>query len=135
MKKNVIVITGGAGFIGSSLIKYFVKNKFKEKIISIDNYSTGNKKNHIKNIKVKYLKGENKNIDKLLKAYKHKIKVIYHFGEFSRIYQSFIENKKCFDYNIHQTLQVIEFARNNKIKIIYSATSSNLGNKGEDENL
>ena len=135
MKKNVIVITGGAGFIGSSLIKYFVKNKFKEKIISIDNYSTGNKKNHIQNIKVKYLKGENKNIDKLLKAYKNKIKVIYHFGEFSRIYQSFIEHKKCFDYNIHQTLQVIDFAKNNKIKIIYSATSSNLGNKGKDENL
>ena len=49
MKKNIIVVTGGAGFIGSSLIKYFVENKFKEKIISIDNYSTGNKKNHVQN--------------------------------------------------------------------------------------
>ena len=49
MEKNIIVVTGGAGFIGSSLIKYFVENKFKEKIISIDNYSTGNKKNHLQN--------------------------------------------------------------------------------------
>ena len=135
MKKNIIVVTGGAGFIGSSLIKYFVENKFKEKIISIDNYSTGNKKNHVQNNNVKYLKSENKNINKLLKLYKDKIKVIFHFGEFSRIYQSFIKYKQCFDYNIHHSLQVIEFAKNNNVKIIYSATSSNLGNKGADENL
>ena len=135
MKKNIIVVTGGAGFIGSSLIKYFVENKFKEKIISIDNYSTGNKKNHVQNNNVKYLKGENKNINKLLKLYKDKIKVIFHFGEFSRIYQSFIRYKECFDYNIYHSLQVIEFAKNNNIKIVYSATSSNLGNKGADENL
>ena len=135
MKKNIIVITGGAGFIGSSLIKYFIKNKFKEKIISIDNYSTGNKKNHLQHNNIKYLKGENKNINKLLKSYKNKIKVIFHFGEFSRIYQSFIKYKECFDYNIHHSSQVIEFAKNNNIKIIYSATSSNLGNKGADENL
>ena len=135
MKKNIIVITGGAGFIGSSLIKYFIKNKFKEKIISIDNYSTGNKKNHFQNNNVKYVNGENKNINKLLKSCKNKIKVIFHFGEFSRIYQSFIKYKECFDYNIHHSSQVIEFAKNNNIKIIYSATSSNLGNNGEDENL
>ncbi len=84
---------------------------------------------------IKYLKGENKNINKLLKSYKNKIKVIFHFGEFSRIYQSFIKYKECFDYNIHHSSQVIEFAKNNNIKIIYSATSSNLGNNGEDENL
>jgi len=135
MKKNIIVITGGAGFIGSSLIKYFVKKKLKEKIISIDNYSTGSKKNHSQNNKVKYIKGENKNINKLLKLYKNNIKVIFHFGEFSRIHQSFIKYKECFNYNILQSLQVIEFAKNNNIKIIYSATSSNLGNNGNDENL
>ncbi len=135
MKKNIIVVTGGAGFIGSSLIKYFVKKKLKEKIISIDNYSTGSKKNHSQNNKVKYIKGENKNINKLLKLYKNNIKVIFHFGEFSRIHQSFIKYKECFNYNILQSLQVIEFAKNNNIKIIYSATSSNLGNNGNDENL
>ena len=55
MKKNIIIITGGAGFIGSALIKYFIKSKLKEKIISIDNYFSGSVKNHIKSKRVKYL--------------------------------------------------------------------------------
>ena len=135
MKQNYILITGGAGFIGSSLIKYLTNLKIKEKIISIDNYSSGYKKNHIKNKNVKYIKGQNKDIEILLKKYKKKIKVIFHFGEFSRIYQSFKNYKKCFDYNIHHSSKVIEFAKDNKIKLIYSATSSNLGNNGKDENL
>jgi UDP-glucose 4-epimerase len=135
MKKNYILITGGAGFIGSSLIKYFIDLKIKEKIISIDNYSSGYKKNHIKNRNVKYIKGQNRDIEFLLNKYKKKIKVIFHFGEYSRIFQSFKNYKKCFDYNIHHSSKVIEFAKNNKIKLIYSATSSNLGNNGKDENL
>ena len=53
--KNIIVVTGGAGFIGSNLIKYLSK-KTDFKIISVDNYSTGSKKNHIKHKNVKYIK-------------------------------------------------------------------------------
>ncbi|WP_440676907.1 NAD-dependent epimerase/dehydratase family protein [Candidatus Pelagibacter sp. HIMB1587] len=135
MNNKFIVITGGAGFIGSSLIKYLINLKIKEKIISIDNYSSGYKKNHIKNKNVKYIKGNNEDIEILLKKYKKNIKVIFHFGEFSRIYQSFKNYKKCFEYNIHHSSKVIEFAKDNKIKLIYSATSSNLGNNGKDENL
>ena len=135
MKKNIILITGGAGFIGSCLIKYLININVKYKIISIDNYSSGVKKNHLLSANVKYIKGENKNKNLLLKKYKKKIKVIFHFGEYSRIYQSFKNYKKCFEYNIHHSSKVIEFAKNNKIKIIYSATSSNLGNNGKDENL
>ena len=135
MNKKFIVITGGAGFIGSSLIKYLISLKIKEKIISIDNYSSGYKKNHVRNRNIKYIKGNNEDIETLLKKYKKKIKIIFHFGEFSRIYQSFKNYKKCFEYNIHHSSKVIEFAKDNKIKIIYSATSSNLGNSGKDENL
>ena len=135
MKKNIILITGGAGFIGSCLIKYLININVKYKIISIDNYSSGVRKNHFWSTNVKYIKGENKNIDTLLKKYKNKIKVIFHFGEYSRIFQSFKNYKECFEYNIHHSSKVIEFAKNNKIKIIYSATSSNLGNDGKDENL
>ena len=123
MKKNIIVVTGGAGFIGSSLIKYLIKIGVKEKIISIDNYSSGYVKNHIKNINVKYIKGENKNIETLLKIYKKKIKIIFHFGEFSRIYQSFKNYKKCFDYNIHHSSKVIEFAKDNKINFMIKNTA------------
>ena len=132
--KNIIVVTGGAGFIGSNLIKYLIK-KTKYKIISIDNYSTGTKKNHAIHKSVKYIKDKNINISKLLKNYKKRIKVIFHFGEFSRIYQSFLKPKECLDSNINNSFAVINFAKDNKIKIIYSATSSALGNNGKDENL
>ena len=132
--KNIIVVTGGAGFIGSNLIKYLIR-KTKYKIISIDNYSTGTKKNHAKHNNVKYIKDKNINISKLLKNYKKRIKVIFHFGEFSRIYQSFLKPKECLDSNINNSFAVINFAKDNKIKIIYSATSSALGNNGKDENL
>ena len=135
MNKNIILVTGGAGFIGSKLIEFLIKIKIKEKIISLDNYSSGYKRNHIINSKVKYIKGDNKNINVLLKKYKKKINIIFHFGEYSRIFQSFKNYKKCFEYNIHHSSKVIEFAKDNKIKIIYSATSSNLGNSGKDENL
>jgi len=131
--KNIIVVTGGAGFIGSNLIKYLLK-KTNLKIISLDNYSTGSKKNHINHKNVKYINGENINISKILKKYNNKIKVIFHFGEFSRIYQSFLNTKKCLNNNINNSFEVINFANDNKIKIIYSATSSALGNNGKDQN-
>ena len=131
--KNIIVVTGGAGFIGANLIKYLIK-KTKLKIISIDNYSTGSIKNHVKHKNIKYIKCENINISKKLKPYEKKIKVIFHFGEFSRVFQSFSDVKTCVNYNVYNSFEVINFAKDNQIKIIYSATSSNLGNNGKDEN-
>ena len=132
--KIYIVITGGAGFIGSNLIEYFIKNSDK-KIISIDNYFSGNKKNHILNHRVKYLKGNTKNIDILLKKYKSKIHSIFHFGEFARIFQSFKNFDTCFDSNTIGTKAVFKYCLDNKIKLIYSATSASLGNNGKDKNL
>ena len=132
--KNYILVTGGAGFIGSNLIKYLLK-KTKLKILSLDNYSTGLKKNHIKSNRIKYIKGENQNITKLIQSYRKNIKVIFHFGEFSRIYQSFLNYEECIRSNLKGSFEVVTFATKNKIKIIYSATSSMLGNDGKDENL
>jgi UDP-glucose 4-epimerase len=132
--KNIIVITGGAGFVGSNLISELLKFK-KFKIISIDNYSSGLSKNHIKNKRVKYLKGNTKNIEILLKSYIGKIHTVFHFGEFARIYQSFKKINDCFSSNIEGTPNVFNFALNNKIRLIYSATSASLGNKGKDMNL
>ena len=60
--KDIIVVTGGAGFVGSNLIEYFLK-KTNKKIISLDNYSTGSKKNHIKNTRIKYLNSETSKIN------------------------------------------------------------------------
>ena len=132
--KNHLIVTGGAGFVGSNLIEYFLK-KTSFKIISLDNYSSGSKKNHLKNNRVSYLRGDTKNIFKLLKNYKNKINSIFHFGEFSRIYQSFNKFNECFESNTIGSKSVFKFCLENKIRLIYSATSASLGNKGNDKNL
>jgi UDP-glucose 4-epimerase len=132
--KNILVVTGGAGFIGSNLISELLKFR-KFKIISIDNYSSGLSKNHINNKRVKYLKGSTKNIEILLKNYVDKIHSVFHFGEFARIFQSFEKINECFTSNIEGSSNVFNFALKNKIRLIYSATSASLGNKGEDMNL
>ena len=132
--KNFIVITGGAGFVGSNLIE-FLLNKTKYKIISLDNYSSGNKRNHIINSRVKYLKGNTSDINKLLSKYRKRIKSLFHFGEFARIYQSFRKFDECYQSNSIGSKAVFKFCLDNKIKLIYSATSASLGNKGSDKNL
>jgi UDP-glucose 4-epimerase len=132
--RNILVVTGGAGFIGTNLISELLKFK-KFRILSIDNYSSGFIKNHIKNKRVRYLKGSTKNIENLLRSCKGKIHSIFHFGEFARIYQSFKKINECFSSNIEGSSNVLNFALKNKIKLIYSATSASLGNSGKDMNL
>jgi UDP-glucose 4-epimerase len=132
--KNIIVVTGGAGFVGSNMIKYLIK-KTKFKIISVDNYSSGFRTNHVLNKKVKYINLNTRNIDTKLKKYKNKIHTIFHFGEFARIYQSFKKFNECFNSNSIGTKAVFNFCLENKIKLIYSATSASLGNNGKDKNL
>jgi UDP-glucose 4-epimerase len=133
MKKNTIVITGGAGFVGTNLITLLLR-KTKFKIISIDNYSSGFVKNHIRNKRVKYIKGDTRNIVKLLKKPKT-LNSVFHFGEFSRIYQSFMNMGDCINSNTIGSNAVFNFCLENNIKLIYSATSATLGNKGNDKNL
>ena len=133
MKKNNIIITGGAGFVGSNLINLLLK-KTKYKIISIDNYSSGLKKNHIKNKRVKYIKGDTRNISQIIKNSKN-IKCIFHFGEFARIYQSFLKMNECLNSNAIGSNAVFNYCLKNNIKLIYSATSASLGNSGRDKNL
>jgi len=134
LMKKIIVVTGGAGFIGSNLIELLIQ-KTKIIILSIDNYSTGSKKNHLKSPKVKYLDGSTINIFKILNKYKKNIISIFHFGEFARIYQSFKNFNECFDSNSIGTKEVFKFCLDNKIKLIYSATSASLGKGGNDKNL
>ena len=128
-----IIITGGAGFVGSNLINLLLE-KTNKNIISIDNYSSGSKKNHIKSKRVEYINSDTKDIFSILKNPK-KIDSIFHFGEFARIYQSFLKMDQCINSNSIGTNAVFNYCLTNKIKLIYSATSATLGNKGDDKNL
>ena len=132
-KNKKVLVTGGAGFVATNLIKLLLK-RTKYKIISIDNYSSGTKRNHIKNKRVKYIKGDTKDIFEIIKN-SHEINSVFHFGEFARIYQSFIRMNECISSNSLGTNAVFNYCLKNKIKLIYSATSASLGNGGNDKNL
>ena len=131
--KKLIIVTGGAGFVGSNLIRLLI-DKTKFKIISLDNYSSGTNKNHIQNKRIKYIKGDTKNISQIIKN-PNQVITVFHFGEFARIYQSFLKMNACIDSNSIGSNAVFNFCLKNKIKLIYSATSATLGNKGDDKNL
>ena len=132
--KNIILVTGGAGFVGCNLIKLLLKRTNK-KIVSLDNYSSGSKKNHIFDKRVKYIIGNTLEIEKKIFRFKKNIHSVFHFGEFSRIYQSFKNFDECYKSNSLGTNAVFKFCLHNNIKLIYSATSATLGNRGNDKNL
>ena len=132
--KKIIVITGGSGFVGSNMILLLL-NKTRYNIISIDNYSSGSIKNHINDKRIKYIKSDTKNIAKTLNKYKDKIHSLFHFGEFARIYQSFLKMNECINSNSVGSNEVFNFCLKNRIKLIYSATSATVGNNGNDKNL
>ena len=134
MIDKIIVVTGGAGFVGGNLIEKLLKDT-KYKIISVDNYSSGSIKNHIKDRRVSYIKDTTSNISNTLNKYKSRIHSIFHFGEFSRIYQSFLKMDECITSNSIGTHAVFNFCLSNKIKLVYSATSASIGNNGKDKNL
>lgn len=126
---NILVI-GGSGFIGSNLIENLLKQN-KYNIYCLDNYFTGTKNNHFDN--VKYIEGNSWDIDKFFPDIKFKI--IFHFGEYSRISTSFEDINILYDSILKGTPKVLEYCLKNNTKLIYSASSSKFGNNGEDENL
>ena len=124
MSKKKILVTGGAGFIGSHLCETLVKNRNLE-IYSLDNYFTGSVKNHVKG--VKYYEGNTSDIKKHIK---HDIDLIYHLGEYSRVEQSFSDIEKVWEFNKEGIFSVLEFCREKKAKIVYAGSSTKFGDGG-----
>jgi len=118
MNEKKILVIGGAGFIGSNLIKSLIKNK-KNKVVSLDNYSTGSIKNHFEN--VEYFNGEAKKINTIIKIKPH---LIFHLGEYSRVEKSFEDIDIVFDNNYLSIYPVLKFANDNQSKLIYCGSST-----------
>lgn len=119
--KKTILVTGGAGFIGSHLIEKLVKEK-NNKVISLDNYFNGSIDNHIKG--AEYIKGETKDIEKLIKQ---KPDIIFHLGEYSRVLTSFDDIDLVWRLNVLGTFKVLEFCKKNNIRLIYAGSSTKFG--------
>ena len=122
MKNKIILITGGAGFIGSHLCEELAKNNT---VYSLDNYFTGSIANHADN--VTYINGHTKNINEIIKF---KPDLLFHLGEYSRVEQSFDDIEKVWEFNKIGTFAVLEFVRKTGCKLIYAGSSTKFGDGG-----
>ncbi len=123
-----ILVTGGAGFIGSHLCEELVKNK-NNSVYSLDNYSTGTKKNHVEG--VTYIQGETKNIDNLIDF---NPEIVYHLGEYSRVEQSFDDIEKLWGSNKDGIFAILQFCRKHSSKLVYAGSSTKFGDGGIGRN-
>ncbi len=122
--KKIILVTGGAGFIGSNLCERLAKDDQSE-VYSLDNYFTGSVANHVEN--VTYIKGDTKDIASLVKFSPD---MVYHLGEYSRVEQSFDDIQKVWHFNKEGTFEVLEFVRKTGCKILYAGSSTKFGDGG-----
>jgi UDP-glucose 4-epimerase len=125
-KQKTILVTGGAGFIGSHLIERLVADP-ANRVISLDNYFTGKKENHIKG--AEYRRGHTKDIEKHIPETPD---IIYHLGEYSRTAIAMEEPGVVFDLNIVGTIAVLEFWRKKKCKLVYAGSSTKFADPRED---
>jgi len=133
MKK--VLITGGAGFVGSNLVKHLVKTHPNIEIMVLDNYFTGLAGNHLYEGNVKYINGNTWDICSMFETDEFEPDTVFHFGEYSRIVKSFDDINYVMKSNLRGTSEVLEYCRERGAKLIYSASSSKFGNDGKDENL
>lgn len=123
MKKRILV-TGGAGFVGSHLCERLAQDENND-VYSLDNYSMGSVNNHVE--KVTYIKGDTQNISELVNFSPD---MVYHLGEYSRVEQSFDDVQKVWEYNKNGTFAVLQFVRKSGCKILYAGSSTKFGDGG-----
>lgn len=124
---KTILVTGGAGHVGSHIIEQLVASYPDYKIISLDNYFNGSEKNHITG--AEYRKGHTKDVDSLIPETPD---IVYHLGEYARISPSFDDIEKVYDMNIIGTFAIVEFCRQRKVgKLVYAASSTKFAIEGD----
>lgn len=121
---NKILVTGGAGFVGSHLCERLAQDPMN-KVYSLDNYFTGSEDNHVPN--VHYIKGDTVDINKLVTFTPD---IVYHLGEYSRVEQSFDDIETVWRYNKDGIFAVLEFVRKAGCKILYAGSSTKFGDGG-----
>jgi len=133
---QTLLVTGGAGFVGTGLIKSLLADYPAAAIVSIDNYFTGVPENHVNDPRVTYLQGSTVDLAKIWsgQGLPHP-EIVFHLGEYSRIVQSFDDHDLTWEFNLHGTKEVVKFAAAAGAKLIYAGSSSKFGNDGQDENL
>ena len=124
MSQNKILVTGGAGFVGSHLCERLTKDT-NNKVYSLDNYFTGSEANHVPN--VTYIKGDTSDIASLVNFVPD---MVYHLGEYSRVEQSFDDIEKVWRYNKDGIFAVLQFVRKAGCKILYAGSSTKFGDGG-----
>ena len=133
MQNKNILITGGAGFVGSNLVKQINKRYPSSNITVLDNFFTGSRDAIPEEVNV--VQSSTWDIEKWFPKTKGTFDIVFHFGEYSRIVSSFEDIDYVLKTNLHGTTRVLEMCRHWGAKLIYSASSSKFGNNGEDENL
>jgi UDP-glucose 4-epimerase len=133
---QTLLVTGGAGFVGTNLIKALLADFPDAAIVSLDNYFTGSPANHSNDPRVTYLDGSTVDIAKIWAGRGlPSPEIVFHLGEYSRIPQSFEDHDLTWDFNLLGTKEVVKFASAAGAKLIYAGSSSKFGNDGQDENL
>jgi UDP-glucose 4-epimerase len=136
MSEKVVLVTGGAGFVGSSLIRGLLATEEDIQVVSVDNYFTGSAARHVRDPRARYVHGNTIDVIALWDDLRLGAPTtVYHLGEYSRIPQSFDEPDRVWEYNLRGTKEVVRLCRRFDAKLVYAASSSKFGNDGRDENL